>query len=50
MVSTQVIENTVADPELASCMRAKIARWRFPTPKDGQLAVVHFPWVFKPAG
>lgn len=48
--ATKITDNTVADPKLAECMRRKIARWRFPVPKDGKVAVVHFPWVFESAG
>ncbi len=38
--------DTMGDPEVGSCIKALIARWRFPTPSGGAVEV-SFPFVFQ---
>lgn len=46
----EVLENTVADPSVANCVRARVLTWRFPEPEGGGVVNVTFPWLFKAAG
>lgn len=40
--------DTIGNPEMADCIQATIARWRFPPPSGGSVEVT-FPFVFQPA-
>ena len=41
-----VEQDTLGDAEVASCMKALVARWRFPAPSGGSVDV-SFPFVFQ---
>lgn len=41
-------DSTLADPDLETCLEARIRNLRFPVPKGGQ-AVVRYPFVFRPS-
>ena len=41
-----VEQDTLGDAEVASCMKALVARWRFPAPAGGSVDV-SFPFVFQ---
>ena len=41
-----VEQDTLGDAEVASCIKALIARWRFPAPAGGSVDV-SFPFVFQ---
>lgn len=44
------IENdSLGDPEVASCIKSLVSRWRFPAPAGGAVEV-SFPFVFQSAG
>jgi TonB family protein len=48
-VSGVEVENdTMGDSEVASCIKALVARWRFPAPSGGAVEV-SFPFVFQAA-
>jgi hypothetical protein len=40
--------DTVGDAEMAGCVKALVAGWRFPRPADGSVEVA-FPFVFQPS-
>jgi TonB family protein len=39
--------STLGDAELEQCIAAKMARWRFPSPKDGGVVEVAYPLILK---
>jgi hypothetical protein len=39
-------ENDIGDPEVANCIKALVARWRFPAPSGGSVEV-SIPFVFQ---
>jgi hypothetical protein len=39
-------ENDIGDPEVATCIKALVARWRFPAPSGGSVEV-SIPFVFQ---
>ena len=41
-----VEQDTLGDAEVASCIKALVARWRFPAPAGGSVDV-SFPFVFQ---
>ena len=41
--------DTIGNPEMADCIQATIARWRFPPPSGGSVEVT-FPFVFQTSG
>jgi hypothetical protein len=41
-----VEQDTLGDAEVASCIKALVARWRFPAPSGGSVDV-SFPFVFQ---
>ncbi len=46
----RISESTLAAPEVDTCVLQRVARWRFPEPKDGGVCVIRYPWVFKVSG
>jgi hypothetical protein len=42
----EVESDTMGDPEVASCIKALVARWRFPSPRGGAVEVT-FPFIFQ---
>ncbi len=48
VTAVEIDEDTLGDAEVASCVRALVARWRFPSPPGGS-AEFSFPFVFQPS-
>ena len=46
MSGVDVEQDTLGDAEVASCIKALVARWRFPAPSGGSVDV-SFPFVFQ---
>jgi outer membrane biosynthesis protein TonB len=44
--AVEVEQDTLGDPEVGSCIKSLIARWRFPAPAGGSVDV-SFPFVFQ---
>jgi len=44
--SCEVVESTLDDKEIASCITGEIKNWTFPKPKDG-VVTVNFPFNFR---
>ncbi|RME27495.1 MAG: hypothetical protein D6806_04560, partial [Deltaproteobacteria bacterium] len=49
VISVEVVENTTGDPEVASCIAARIRAIRFP-PTDGGETAVTYPFILAPGG
>ena len=47
--AVDLTSDSLDDPELASCVRSSVLRWRFPAPEGGALEAA-FPFVFQSAG
>jgi TonB family protein len=47
VVSAGVVESTVQDEGMESCLVAEVKRWRMPEPKGGGVVVVKYPFFFK---
>jgi len=45
--SVAITQDTLNDSQVSTCIRAKIAQWRFPAPRDGGSCVVSYPFVFR---
>ncbi len=41
---------TLEDAKVAECMMSRIQSWIFPKPKGGGIAVITYPWIFRPSG
>ncbi|MFH1808453.1 MAG: AgmX/PglI C-terminal domain-containing protein [Pseudomonadota bacterium] len=48
--NAQVIESTMKNPEVESCISNKVRGWRFPKPKGGGIVIVSYPFIFKQSG
>lgn len=46
VTGVEIDDDSMGDPEVASCIRGLISRWRFPAPSGGAVEVV-FPFVFQ---
>jgi TonB family protein len=44
----EIEDDSLGDEEVARCLRALVARWRFPPPQGGP-AEIAFPFVFQPS-
>ena len=49
---TQVntLASTLGNKRVESCINARVKSWNFPPPKDGGIAIVTYPFVFRPSG
>lgn len=47
-VSTQ--GSTLNNARVESCLNARVKSWNFPPPKGGGIAVITYPFVFRPSG
>lgn len=49
---TQVstVGSTLNNARVESCLNARVKSWNFPPPKGGGIAVVTYPFVFRPSG
>lgn len=47
VLRANVVESTVADPEVGTCIAAKARRWQFPTPRGGGIVAVRYPFIFR---
>jgi len=47
VLKTEVLESTVADPEVGACIANKARRWQFPTPRGGGVVAVRYPFLFR---
>ena len=50
VAESHVASTTTNTPELDRCIAGRVLTWIFPKPKGGGMAVVTYPFVFKPAG
>lgn len=46
-VNPSVSLNTMATPEVGSCIAQKATRWKFPSPRNGGVVKVSYPFLFK---
>lgn len=44
---TEVLEDTLADGEVASCIANKARLWQFPVPRGGGVVAVKYPFLFR---
>lgn len=44
----KTIETSFADENVSECLQKKIKTWNFPSPSQGQMVRVQFPFVFQP--
>lgn len=49
VIQASVVESSMGNPDVESCLTARIKRWVFPEPKGGGVVVVNYPFVFKPS-
>jgi TonB family protein len=49
VIAATVVESTMGDAEVESCVLGHIRRWVFPEPKGGGLVEATYPFVFKPS-
>ena len=49
IIEVEVVENTTGDPELAACIRARVAAIRFGSTDGGETVVV-YPFILAPGG
>ncbi|MBW2699899.1 MAG: AgmX/PglI C-terminal domain-containing protein [Deltaproteobacteria bacterium] len=49
IIEVEIVENTTGDPELASCIKARVRAIRFPPADGGETAVV-YPFILAPGG
>jgi hypothetical protein len=47
VANAQTASSTLGDAELESCIRNKMSRWKFPSPKDGGVVEVAYPLILK---
>ncbi|WP_373045501.1 AgmX/PglI C-terminal domain-containing protein [Vulgatibacter sp.] len=49
---TQVstVSSSLNNARVASCINARVKSWNFPAPKGGGIAVITYPFVFRPSG
>ena len=45
--ATEIVGDTLADPEVGKCVAKTAKTWEFPAPRGGGVAVVSYPFVFK---
>lgn len=48
VASARVDQDTLRRPALERCLVRQVRRWRFPAPRGGGIAVVTYPFVFRP--
>ena len=46
-VNPKVSLNTMSTPEVGSCIAQKATRWKFPSPRNGGVVKVSYPFLFK---
>jgi hypothetical protein len=46
-VNPSVSVNTMATPEVGTCIAQKATRWKFPSPRNGGVVKVSYPFLFK---
>jgi hypothetical protein len=49
VTAVEIDDDTLGSPDVASCIRATVLRWRFPALAEGA-AELSFPFVFQPGG
>lgn len=49
VIQASVVESSMGNADVESCLTARIQRWVFPEPKGGGMVVVNYPFVFKPS-
>ena len=49
VIAASVVETTMNNSNVESCIAGKIKRWVFPAPKGGGIVVVKYPFIFKPS-
>ncbi len=49
VIESKVVETDFNDSEMVDCVETKVLRWRFPSPQDGGVVRVTYPFVFKTA-
>jgi len=47
VIAAVVVESTMGDREVETCLADRIRRWVFPEPKGGGVVIVTYPFVFK---
>jgi TonB family protein len=47
---SEVVDSTVGNPEMETCVANKVKLWEFPKPKGGGIVLVTYPFIFKPSG
>jgi len=47
VVVARVVESTMGDSAVESCLTTRMQRTQFPRPKDGGTVVVRYPFLFK---
>ena len=50
VTQVNVLGNTLGNQKVANCVAARVKSWNFPPPKGGGIAVVTYPFVFRPSG
>lgn len=47
VVEVKILENTMENEAVASCIENAVRGWRFPAPSGGRTVVVNYPWIFR---
>jgi TonB family protein len=47
VVSSEVVESTVRNEGMESCIVKNVRSWRFPKPKGGGVVAVTYPFIFR---
>ena len=50
VLKSNVVQSTVGNAEMESCVADRVLTWLFPKPKGGGVVIVTYPFIFKPAG
>ncbi|MFT7581588.1 MAG: TonB family protein, partial [Myxococcota bacterium] len=43
----RTLNSSLGDAPLEACIRKKMSRWKFPSPKDGGVVEVQYPLILK---
>lgn len=47
VIEADVVEDTIKNEQMASCIIHSVKTWKFPEPRGGGKVTINFPWVFK---